>query len=261
MTSDNPERLTQLRAKIDAVDETMHALLMQRAGVIDELIRIKGAGRKTGAAFRPGRESQMMTVLAGRHSGSVPFSMIVHTWREIISTFTWLQAPYSVHIAECGLGAVMRDMARYQFGFTVAMHSHADARAAMAAALEETNAIAVVPREADDPWWETLDAGSGLSAMARLPITDVPFESADAFVLAPPLSDPVPFDFRLYTGLPGSPDRLAQWDGGAVIAKPASEGGRALIAIATGGSAPADFLDIRAAGGYFAPSVFPPPEG
>lgn len=246
----NSQRLTELRAKIDAVDESIHALLMQRAGVIDELIRIKGADKARGAAFRPGREAQMMQVLAERHGGSIPFSMIVHMWREIISTFTWLQAPYTVHIA----GDALRDMARYQFGFTVAMTTHPDATAAMQAARAEGNGIAVVALNDQSGWWTDLDASAGLSVMTRLPVTSMPFETVDAFVLAPPLSDPVPFDIRLYTGIAGKTDALDGWSGGQVI-KPGDANTRALIAIAAGGNAPPDLLDIRAAGGYFAPAI------
>jgi len=249
----NPQRLTELRAKIDAVDESMHGLLMQRAGVIDELIRIKGADQAKGAAFRPGREAQMMRILAERHSGSVPLSMIVHVWREIISTFTWLQAPYRVHLVGGNEPATMRDLARFQFGFTVDIKEHGDAASAMNAAMAERNALVIVPLDGAGAWWTELDASAGLSAMARLPATDVPFPTVDAFVLSPPLSDPVPFDLRLYTGLVRSGDTLDQWTGGEVI-RPGSEGQRALIAIPAGGSAPHDLLDIRAAGGYFAPA-------
>ena len=35
-------KLSELRAKIDAIDESIHHLLMQRATVIDELIAAKG---------------------------------------------------------------------------------------------------------------------------------------------------------------------------------------------------------------------------
>lgn len=254
---ENPQRLTELRAKIDAVDETMHTLIMQRATVIDELIRIKGADRAQAAAFRPGREAQMMSVLAERHEGSVPLSMILHLWRELISTFTWLQAPYTVHIAERTRPAQMRDMARYQFGFTVAMRGHADAATAIAAARGEQNALALVALDDEGTWWDDLNASAGLSIMARLPIADLPFEAIDAFVLAPPLSDPVPFDIRLYTGVPANKDTLSRWTGGTVIkpGRSADGGKRALIAIPAGGSAPHDLIDIRAAGGYFAPAT------
>lgn len=252
-TPANPQRLTELRAKIDAVDESIHTLLMQRANVIDELIRIKGADQARGAAFRPGREAQMMQVLAERHQGSIPLSMIVHIWREIISTFTWLQAPYTVHIAGGASTAILRDMARYQFGFTVAMQDHADAHAAIEAAKAEDNAIAIVPLDGAGAWWNEIGSATSLSVMGRLPVASVPFATIDAFVLAPPLSDPVPFDLRLYTGLPERAEALSSWTGGQIIHAGGPET-RALIAIPAGGSAPPDLLDIRAAGGYFAPA-------
>ena len=247
----NPQqRLTELRAKIDAVDETIHNLLMQRAGVIDELIRVKGSDRKQGAAFRPGREAQMMQVLAERHRGSVPIDMIRHVWREIISTFTFMQAAYTVHMAEGENPAAMRDTVRYQFGFTVPLVAHATVDEALAAAAGDMNALAVVPSAGD--WW--LKAPSrGLFAMARLPIGPVGFETVQAVVLAPPLADPVPFDIRLYAGRIARPDALANWKGGEVAAR-SSDGLQCLIAIPTGGSAPQDLLDIRALGGYFPPS-------
>ncbi len=249
----NPaQRLTELRAKIDAVDETIHNLLMQRAGVIDELIRVKGSNQRQGAAFRPGREAQMMQVLAERHSGSVPMVMIRHLWREIISTFTFMQAAYTVHLAETGNGAAMRDTARYQFGFTVPLIAHDSVEATVSAAAADANALAVVP--ARSPWWQAGDGpGHGLLAMARLPIAPVGFDAADAFVLAPPLADPVPFEVRLYGGRIVRPDALEGWTGGEVIDRSA-DGKQCLIAIATGGSAPQDLLDIRALGGYFPPS-------
>ena len=47
----DPQRLVELRAKIDAIDESVHRLLMQRASVIDSLIEVKGTARN-GAKLR-----------------------------------------------------------------------------------------------------------------------------------------------------------------------------------------------------------------
>ena len=101
MTAADPSRLAELRAKIDAIDESVHRLLMQRAMVIDELIEVKGTARN-GAAFRPGREADMMRRLAQRHQGHLPLTAIEHLWREIISTFTALQAPFEVAVSTGG---------------------------------------------------------------------------------------------------------------------------------------------------------------
>lgn len=256
-TRNNPERLTQLRAKIDAVDESIHGLLMQRASVIDELIRVKGAATQTGAAFRPGREAEMMEVLAERHKGSIPLTMVTHLWREIIATFTWLQANYNVHVALDTQAGAMRDMARFQFGFTVPLFAHETASQAIEAAAHEGNALALVSRDAPGGWWRTLDGKSGMAIMARLPamITgDAGTPDIDSFVVAPPLSDPAPFAMRVYTGRLASADALHNWTGGEVLAQLTDADGshHAMIAMAASGKAPQALLDIRAAGGYFA---------
>ena len=52
-------RLDALRVEIDRIDAGMHRLLIERSGIIDELIAIK-AQQGGGSAFRPGREAEMM---------------------------------------------------------------------------------------------------------------------------------------------------------------------------------------------------------
>ncbi|MEL6436392.1 MAG: chorismate mutase [Pseudomonadota bacterium] len=255
MSDQDLQKLAELRAKIDMADQSIHALLMQRAEVIDELIKAKGASRAQGAAFRPGREAQMMEVLRARHGGSIPFSTIVHMWREIISTFTWLQAPYAVHMPADPDGR-LTDTVRFQFGFTVQLERHETIGAAMDAAAQDGNAIAVVPVQSNTEWWPTLGGDTGLHVMARLPVAPVPFETVDALALAPRLSDPVPFEWRAYVVTAGSRAVLDDWDGGVVIDQRLTESDgavEALIALAPGAKTPTDLLDIRAAGGYFAP--------
>lgn len=250
------ERLAAQRAKIDAVDETIHALLIQRAGVIDELIRIKGAAKTKGAAFRPGREAAMMEVLAARHKGSIPFSMIAHLWREIISTFTHMQADYGVHLALEGVSsAAIRDLARYQFGFTVPFAQHGSINDALAATRAESNAIAVIAAGSQDAWWRQLGSENGLMVMARLPIDDLPFDAPDCYCVAPPLSDPTPFDVRLYSGKANNIDVIDQWLEGMVHETANADDGslHVMIGLKEGQKAPTDLLDIAAIGGYFAP--------
>lgn len=243
------EQLAALRAKIDAVDETMHQLLMQRAGVIDALIDIKGAASNKGAAFRPGREAAMMEVLSQRHSGSIPFGMIAHVWREIISTFTWLQAKYDVHIV--GGDAGLRDLARFQFGFTVGLSDYDDLASVWAATKSQTNAIALVSAQTEGAWWQALGAQNGLMVMARLPIHPLGFEAPEAFAVAPPLTDPSPFDVRLYAGRVAAISKTEKWPEGMLVAS--TDDGAVLVALREGQKAPAELLDISAVGGYFAP--------
>ena len=69
---DGSQALAALRARIDAIDGEIHGLLMQRGAVIDSLIKIKGTSRP-GAAFRPGREADMMRRLVDRHGGALGY--------------------------------------------------------------------------------------------------------------------------------------------------------------------------------------------
>src|ERR1700710_2262045 len=88
--------LDALRVEIDSIDEALHGLLMSRGEIIDRLIAVK-ARQGGGSAFRPGREAEMMRRLVTRHAGILPLATVESIWRIIISTFTYVQAPYSVH--------------------------------------------------------------------------------------------------------------------------------------------------------------------
>ena len=110
--------LAELRDKIDAIDAEMHRLLIARGEVIDSLIRTKGTSRP-GNAFRPGREADMMRRLVARHEGALPLATVEHIWREIITTFTRMQAPFDVAMDVSVEPERMRDLARFYFGFSV----------------------------------------------------------------------------------------------------------------------------------------------
>ena len=127
-----PPSLEVLRKEIDAIDEQVHRLLMARGDIIDRLISVKQT-QEVGSAFRPAREADMMRRLVERHRGILPLDTVESIWRVIISTFTYVQAPFSVH-ADLSLGeSAMRDSARFHFGFTVPYVAHFSAPAAVEA--------------------------------------------------------------------------------------------------------------------------------
>ncbi|MDY8109759.1 chorismate mutase [Fulvimarina sp. 2208YS6-2-32] len=188
--SGDPARLLELRAKIDAIDESVHRLLMQRASVIDALIEVKGTVRD-GAAFRPGREASMMREIAARHQGHLPIATIEHFWREIISTFTHLQAPYEVVTCpfEGDLVASV-ETARFYFGFTVPV-TLADATQDVVARIEEGgDRLGVLPLDGLHPWWQGLRNAAIVCALPFIDTEDHPIAKR-AVVIAPPLADPV----------------------------------------------------------------------
>src|SRR5215471_14659466 len=136
--------LADLRAEIDRIDTTMHALLMERGDIIGRLIEVKRTS-ESGSAFRPAREADMMRRLVERHRGILPLDTAESIWRVIIATFTYVQAPFAVHADLSAGEAMMRDAARFHFGFTVPFVPHTGAASAVLAVSSSKGDLALVP--------------------------------------------------------------------------------------------------------------------
>ena len=212
------DNLAELRAEIDRIDGDMHALLIQRGAIIDRLIAVKRT-QGTGSAFRPGREASMMRRIAERHRGLLPLDTVEGIWRVIIATFTWVQAPFSVHADVSGGDAGMRDSARFHFGFTVPYRPHPDCTAvieAVAGSRGDLGIFRLGDRRGDGreekegegggsaAWWESLVGEGRPKVIARLPFIERPAHPAGTpvFVVSNPLDDPAAAqrDWVLFAG-------------------------------------------------------------
>ncbi|CAH1652002.1 MULTISPECIES: chorismate mutase [unclassified Chelatococcus] len=196
-----PVDLNVLRADIDRIDAAMHALLMERGDIIDRLIAFKRT-QGPGSAFRPAREAAMMRRLAERHRGILPLDTAESIWRVIIGTFTYVQAPYSVHADISGGDGPMRDSARFHFGFTVPYIAHTSAEAVIRAVADSNGDLGIFRPDgaaASGPWWTGLTGPGAPKIIARLPFIDRPQHPAatPVFVIAQPLTDGGSSEVRL----------------------------------------------------------------
>ena len=166
--------LADLRKEIDRIDEAMHQLLMERAEIIDRLIAVKRS-QESGSAFRPAREAEMMRRLVKRHKGILPLDTAESIWRVIISTFTYVQAPFAVHADLSAGDALMRDSARFHFGFTVPFVPHMGAAGVVEAVSSSKGDLGLVPATAvagAGAWWNALEFDSAPKIIARLPFVE-----------------------------------------------------------------------------------------
>jgi chorismate mutase len=166
--------LADLRTEIDRIDSAMHALLMERGQIVDRLIAVKKT-QESGSAFRPAREADMMRRLVERHRGNLPLDTAESIWRVIISTFTYVQAPFSVHADLSAGDAAMRDSARFHFGFTVPFVPHMGAASVVAAVTQSKGDLGLVPAFAvagAGPWWAALEFDTAPKIIARLPFVE-----------------------------------------------------------------------------------------
>jgi chorismate mutase len=220
-----PDPLQVVRGRIDAIDAEMHRLLIERAGVIAELIRIKGTS-KPGAAFRPDREADMMRRMVMRHEGDLPLATLEHIWREIITTFTAMQAPFTVVAGPAADPLAMRDLVRFYFGFSVPVETAETSAAAVERISRSRQAVAVVAAGGQERWWGGLPGADAPKVFARLPFMELPGRPADlpAYVAGPPLKEPLTPDIRLLSmrEAPGL-DNAVRSFGGTVSARAGGE--------------------------------------
>lgn len=168
----SPPSLNELRQEIDSIDAQVHQLLMQRGEIIDRLIAVKQT-QEVGSAFRPAREADMMRRLVERHKGILPLDTVESIWRVIIATFTYVQAPFSVHVDQSLGESAMRDSARFHFGFTVPYVPHFSASAAVEAVARSKGDLALVSATSGaTPWWLALEAAGVPKIIARLPFIE-----------------------------------------------------------------------------------------
>ncbi|MET0968350.1 MAG: chorismate mutase [Tardiphaga sp.] len=245
-----PPSLAVLREEIDSIDAQVHSLLMQRGDIIDRLIKVKQT-QEVGSAFRPAREADMMRRLAQRHRGILPIDTVESIWRVIISTFTYVQAPFSVH-ADLSLGeSAMRDSARFHFGFTVPYVPHFSASAAVEAVARSKGDLALVSATSGrTPWWIELEPQGAPKIIARLPF----IERADHPAALPVFVVSRVADSAMVTEVETWSIRVSGWNAeiaralsplAEVIAVPdtAFDGAALLVSV----SAPASLDTIRAA--------------
>jgi chorismate mutase len=167
-----PPSLGALRAEIDRIDAEVHRLLMERGDIIDRLIKVKRTS-ESGSAFRPAREADMMRRLVERHRGILPLDTVESIWRVIIASFTYVQAPFRVHVDLSAGEAAMRDSERFHFGFTVPLVGHTDASGVVASVAASKGDLGLVSATAgDSAWWSALEGGDAPKIIARLPFVE-----------------------------------------------------------------------------------------
>ena len=239
-----PPSLADLRREIDRIDASMHELLIERGEIIDQLIAVKKT-EETGSAFRPAREAEMMRRLVRRHHGSLPLDTAESIWRVIISTFTYVQAPFSVHADLSAGDALMRDSARFHFGFTVPFVAHMGAATVVEAVTTSKGDLGLVPAFAipgGGPWWTALEFASAPKIIARLPFVERADHPAalPVFVISRVAADAMVTETKVWSM------RVSGWNARAVqtlaeladvIAVPdrAFDGAALLVSVATGG--------------------------
>jgi chorismate mutase len=158
--------LPALRAELDRIDNTIHDLLMQRAEIVEHVAR---SGKP--AAFRPGREAQIVRRLLDRHRGALPTVAVVRIWRELLAGTTTVQGRFSLAVCDGDQGAPLTQLAREHFGALTPLRTYGSAGQALVDVSQGAASVAVLPypSESDNWWVALLHHEPRLHVIGRLP--------------------------------------------------------------------------------------------
>ena len=163
-----------LRAQIDAIDDQLYRLIMQRAEVALSIGAVKNAHGAEAGLMRPGRDARLIRRLAAKEEGPFPKAVIVRLWREIIGAVLRLQGPFSVAVYAPEGAAGYWDLARDQFGSLTPATAHDSPQQVLNAVTAGRASVGVLPLpDGGDPqpWWPMMLAKDPKHprVVARLP--------------------------------------------------------------------------------------------
>ncbi len=170
MTTDK-DKLQALRREIDAIDDSIHDLIMERTRVVE---RVREAKRGDKIKIRPAREAEILYRLMARHQGPFPKQELARIWREMIVATLRFEGPFSAAVAAPEDETGYWDLARDQFGTFTPMTRHLSSRGVVEAVRNQDATVGILPMPRPDDerrWWPLMVsvAPDTPRVIARLP--------------------------------------------------------------------------------------------
>ena len=167
-----PSDLVNLRRRIDEIDDRMHDLLIERAGVVAQVAASKKGDNV--AFYQPGREAQILRRLAARHHGVLPVATVLRIWREMLAATVRIETPFSIAVFAPAKVPGFWDLARDHYGSLAPITGCGSTGEVIRAVIKGEASVGVLPMPRDgdpDPWWRQLASENDNlpRVIARLP--------------------------------------------------------------------------------------------
>jgi len=184
------QSLDDVRREIDAIDDSIHDLIMRRTALVEKVRDLK---RDSAIKIRPSREAEIIHRLLHRHKGNFPRRELVALWRQLICATLPFEGPFSVAVYVPEAASGYRDLARDHFGAFTPMSRHGSVRAVIETVSRQDATVGVLPlprQDNTDPWWRHLvtERADAPRIVARLPYTGLANgtnEGPEALVICP----------------------------------------------------------------------------
>ena len=167
-----PLDLEELRRRLDAIDDRLQDLLIDRAEVVALVAEHKRGNNLI--FYQPEREAQIIRRLVARHHGRLPLASLVRIWRELLAATVSLETPFAVAVYAPAGSPVFWDLARDHYGSSTPIAAHGSIAQVIRAVAEAPDSAGVLPMPQEgepDPWWRHLlsQHRNTPRVMARLP--------------------------------------------------------------------------------------------
>ncbi len=159
-------KLARIRDEIDAVDDRILDLVLQRAELVKAVADAKQESGTLDRYIRPGREAAILRRLVSRNAGRFPVAALVRIWRELLCSLLPLQGNFSVIVG--GEGAPLWDTARDYYGSDTIMFQTDSGKKALDDVRKDRVEVAVVPVD-DAPAISDLVSNPSLWIIGKLP--------------------------------------------------------------------------------------------
>ena len=182
------ETLAAIRARIDALDDAMAALLIDRLAAVDAVRLAKRATAGQGLALRPAREADILRRLVAATEGKFPKETLVRIYRELLAATTRTQSRLLPVIVDAPGNLELALLVRDHFGSQTRPLMVASSAAALGALDQGDADLAVlqVPNRSDQWWFEWARRKQDqLNIVGRLPFCQmVPVQRETYWVMA-----------------------------------------------------------------------------
>lgn len=176
-TNFNPEqqeKLAAFRARIDALDDQIIDLLIERIGIVSQVGQMKRGVNPGQCPLRPGREADMVRRVAGKFRGT-PFSPAAAAamWRILIGASTSVEGTLKISAYAPDKDDRLYWAAREYFGPFIPVMRQPHINRVIGDVMDGKASVGLVPGLAgsDTPWWTSLlDAGAP-RIFAHVPFT------------------------------------------------------------------------------------------
>lgn len=153
----NPE-LAEFRKQIDALDDKIIALLMERSGVVAKVGEMKRKDHPGQCPIRAGREANMVRRVIEKFKGTpFPAGGAAAIWRLLIGASTSIEGQLTISVYTPDNNNDLYWMAREYFGPFISITKHPHVKRVIGDVIDGKCAVGIVPfvRASDTSYWWT----------------------------------------------------------------------------------------------------------